>query len=151
MFSTPSKNQIGHITTADGRVITSDTYGSAFNRVPTPQLRQKFTKMARPEVTLSKAGFLAKDPLTLFMFAYYADKQAFINAFAAKGILVHEDDELGQKDLEFLANFHKKGADIAGRLRDENTNTPIFFNAMEVYSSINLSKDQLSNSNIKFV
>lgn len=123
-----------------------------FQRVPTPVLspQQQQGMNNEYEVRISKKAFLAKDPLALLMFAYYADTQAFVNAFAAKGILVHTDWPTGQKDLESLAVLHNKGADIAGRVRTDR-NVPVFFDVMQVYSGINISKDSIMQAPIKFV
>lgn len=85
------------------------------------------------------------DILEKLKFAYCADPDNFIAAFAKLGIAINPNDIAN--DLNTLANFHNTGKDMDGSLKINNQS--IRFNISTYVDSIPVRKSSINNCGMK--
>ena len=89
-------------------------------------------------IYIDREKFANKDFGTLARFAWYADKEAFIEAFDRANVEVRS-----YEDVEKLVRAHEMGADKKGSLG-------LKFDTVEVFGKIDISLQKLANSGVKF-
>lgn len=95
---------------------------------------------------ISVSKLKANDLLEQMRFSYCADKNSFIDAFNQIGIPVTSEDDLAK-----LNDWHNKGYDVNGKIKNIQNKVLRFNLADFVRYNIRLNHNQLVKCNVQFI